>query len=333
MNINGQGKKLINTLGESRVLLNEPMSKYSSFRLGGAADYFYRAKNIQELSSAVCCAREMEIPVFIMGGGTNLLIGDKGVRGLVVKNDTSNIKMLGIKGKKTGFSSAKTSEQIAYLEVESGVSVNRLVRFSLGLGFAGLEHFLGQPGSVGGAVYINAHNMRKGIFFGDRVVEAKILKRNREIVTVAQNYFRFGYDKSVLQKTGEIVLSAVVALRRDDKAKLWKEAQETLEYRQKTQPTGIYSSGCTFRNISKSDAIRLSTPNYTTSAGFLLDSLGFKGKKAGEAMYSQYHGNFIVHSGKAKPTDVLKLIRMAKEKVKEKFNIELHEEIVIIGDF
>lgn len=324
--MNKNAQKLTSTLGQPRVFLDEPLSKYSSFHIGGPAQFFYRAKTADELVKAVNLARDLNIPVFLLGGGTNLLVGDRGFPGLVIKNDTAGIKLLGIKGKKGG-------EQTVYLEVESGVSVNRLVRFTLTQEFDGLQFFLGQPGTVGGAVYINAHNMKKGKFFGERVLKATILKKGGKVERVDASYFRFGYDKSILQQTKEVLLSVVVELKRGDKAKLWAEAQEALDFRQKTQPTGVFSSGCTFRNIAKSEAMRLATPNYTTSAGYLLDSLGLKGERCGQAMFSPHHANFIVHKGGAKAADVLELIHLAKKKVKERFNIDLTEEIVMVGEF
>lgn len=327
-------QKLIEVLGEGRVLVSEPLAKYSSFRIGGPADLFYRAKTQEELVNAVNAARKLAVPYFILGGGTNLLISDLGFDGIVIKNDTGNIRLLGIKGKKSGKETGReTSVSKVYLEVESGVSVNRLVRFTLDLGFDGLQFFLGQPGSIGGATYINAHNMKKGQYFGDKIIEAAILTKAGSIERVDKNHFHFGYDNSILQKSGEVLLSAVLELTRGDKVKLWQEAQETLGYRQSSQPTGFFSSGCTFRNIPKSDAMRLATPQFTTSAGYLLDAVGLKGEKIGQAMFSVHHANFIVHKGGATAVSVLELIKLAKKKVKERFNVDLCEEIVLVGEF
>lgn len=324
--MNNKYKRFINILGENKVTLNEPLDKYTSFKIGGPADIFFRAKNIKDLVLAVNSARKLSIPLFLTGGGTNILVSDNGFRGIVVKNDTTGIKILGLKGK-------KGTVQTVYIEAESGVTVNRLVRFALDMGFSGIEYFLGQPGTVGGAVYINAHNMKKGVYFGDNVIEAKILDKTGEIKTVSKNYLRFDYDKSIIQDTHETVLSVVLTLKRENKELVWRRASEALDYRHKTQPAGVYSSGCTFRNILKSDAIRLATPDFTTSTGYLLDSVGLKGIKAGGAMFSQNHANFIIHHGKAKASDVLELIKLAKNKVKEKFGIDLKEEIVLVGEF
>ncbi len=324
--MNNKFKQLVSILGEARVSLDEPLSKYSSMRIGGPADVIFRAKTVADLILAINSARSLSIPFFLLGGGTNLLISDSGFRGIVVKNDTGTIKLLGMKGR-------KGSVPTVFLEAESGVTINRLVRFALDQGFSGLEYFLGQPGTIGGAVYINAHNMNKGLYFGDNIIEAKILGKDGKVKVVNSEYFRFGYDQSIIQKTQEIVLSVVLQLKRGNKDDLWKEATATLHYRQNTQPSGIFSSGCTFRNIKKSDAVRLATPNFTTSAGFLLESAGLKGVKIGEAGFSAHHANFIIHRGSAKAADVLELIHTAKKKVKAKYGIDLKEEIITVGDF
>lgn len=315
-------QKVINLLGR-KVAVNEPLSKYSSFRLGGAADLFLKAKTVDELAKAITIAKINKIPVFIMSGGTNLLISDEGFRGLVIKNETDRIRLVGIKG--------NNKIRSVFLEADSGVGVNRLVRYTLEQGLSGLEPFLGQPGSIGGAMWINAHNMRMGKYFGDSVYSATILDERGEMKKVSRSYFNFGYDESILQKTHETVISVVFKLTSRDSESLWKEASSAQEYRSNTQPKGVFSSGCTFRNISQSDAIRLSTPEYTPSAGYILDSLGLKGKAIGGAMFSTEHANFIIHKGQARASDVLELIKLAKKLALTKYNLELKEEIVLVG--
>lgn len=318
-------QKLIDTLGKDRISLNEPLWKYSSLHIGGPADLFFRAKQQEDILLSVAASRNLKIPFFILGGGTNILIGDKGFRGLIIKNETNRIQLVGLRGGK--------KLHTAYLEVETGVGVNRLVRFTIEQGLAGLEVFLGQPGSVGGAVYINAHNMRLGKFIGDAVYGAKLLNKAGNVVEVPHTYFKFGYDRSCIQESEDIVLSVLFKLEVGNKEELWQKAQSVLEYRRQTQPQGVFSAGCTFRNISKSDAVRIATPDYTQSAGFLLESLGLKGEKRGNACFSSEHANFITHKGQAKACDMLELINVAKKSVKDKYGIILQEEIVQVGDF
>lgn len=328
-------KLLIKDLGREKILQKEPMSKYTSFHIGGPADLFFRASSAVELTNAVQSALHHDIPYQILGGGTNVLVSDEGFRGLIIKNDSSKIQLKGLRYKKIQEGAGKNVpyQGKVYLSVDSGVLVNRLVRYSLDQGLAGLEAFLGQPGTVGGAVYINAHNMHLSTFFGDLLLNAQILDNKGEVRIVDKSYFKFGYDQSILQKTEEILLSVTLPLVVKDKDEVWERAQEAFQYRQATQPKGKYTAGCIFRNIDKSDAMRLSTPQFTCSAGFILERLGLKKKKQGDAQFSSEHANFIINLGNAQAADVLKLISTAKKMALEKYAIRLKEEIVYIGRF
>lgn len=313
------------------ILKNEPLSKYTTFKIGGPADYFVKTTTEEELIQAVKEANKQKIPFFILGGGSNVLVSDKGYRGMIIKNEMNKIQMVGYLGKIKG---RQSSPNIVHLKVDSGVLVNRLVRYSLEQGLSGLENFLGQPGSVGGAVYINAHNMKKNDFFGEHLVEVKIMDKQGNAKIEKQFYFKFAYDESIIQKTKEIVIWVVIRFEKADKTdESWQKANEVMKYRQETQPYGIRSSGCTFRNIKKSDAFRIGSPNHTCSAGYLIDACGLKGKKIGGAKFSEKHANFIATEKEAMAKDVLVLITLAKNKVKEKFGVDLREEIVLVGDF
>ncbi len=320
--------ELSGEFGQPRVKQAEPLAKYSTLRVGGPADIFFSAKTTQEIIKAVAIARKYNLQVVVFGGATNLLVADSGIRDLVIKNESHNIRIVGVSGAVHG---ATHKSGTAVVEADSGVLVNQLVRHTVDEGLMGLEHFLGQPGTVGGAMYINAHNMHKGVFFADCVLEASILTPQTEVKTVPVSYFRFGYDESEIQRTGDIVLSVKFLLRRGDKAMLWKDATAAMNYRRETQPLGWSSSGCTFRNFSKSDALRLHTPNYTTSVGYLIDRVGLKGYQIGNAKFSERHANFIVNLGSANASDILKLIKEAKKRIKKEFNIDLKEEVVLLG--
>ncbi len=328
--MNPSYQKFIKAFGENKVLHNVDLAQFSSFKIGGPADLLFKIQNTDELIKAVNCAKRLNIDYFIIGGGTNLLISDSGFRGLVIKNDSNRIKIVGLKGGNNKTDKSLKMKSI-YLEADSGVGTNRLVRFSLDQGFSGLEAFLGQPGTVGGAIYINAHNMKMQKFIGDCVFSVKLLDSDGNIKDADNNYMKFGYDMSILQKTKETVISCIFKLNFGVKEALWKIGQLASDYRRDSQPVGYYSSGCTFRNISQSDAVRLATPNYTRSAGYLLDAVGLRGKKIGNVMFSEKHANFIVHRGEVKALDVIKLINLAKDLVKKKFKIDLHEEIVLLG--
>jgi len=323
-------KKLIRSLGENRVKTNEVLKNYSSLKIGGPADLFFKALTIQDLILAVKSAHKYDVDYFILGGGTNILFSDDGFRGLIIKNESGNIRLKGLTGRRFAENTKKSLVNKVYLEVDSGVTINRLVRNTLSQGFSGLQYFLGQPGTVGGAVWINAHNVNQGQFFGDLVKAATLLNPQKGVISVNREYFHFAYDKSVIQKSQDTVLTVTLELATGDKEELWKIAKDSLLYRQKTQPSGIKTAGCLFRNIDKSDALRLATPNYTCSAGYLLDACGMKGITLGGARISDTHANFLINLGQARTSDVLELINLAKEKVRNRFGVNLQLEVVVL---
>ena len=192
---------------------------------------------------------------------------------------------------------------------------------------------LGLPGSVGGALYMNSKWTHPNGYVGDCVYQARIVTKTGEEKIVPQSYFHFAYDTSSLQTTDDIVISVVFALTAYDKDRLWAIANESIAHRKNTQPQGVFTAGCTFRNLSQSEAILASTPDGTMSAGRLLDHVGLKGTVVGGAMISPQHANFIVNTGKATAKDVIELIEIARAKVKEQFGITLTEEIERIGEF
>ncbi|HLB60575.1 MAG TPA: UDP-N-acetylmuramate dehydrogenase [Patescibacteria group bacterium] len=310
---------------------NIPLSQYTNWRIGGSADYFAVAETRDELISAVSYAQKNSLPVFVLGGGTNVLVSDSGFRGLVIKNKMNTITMTALKGSVAGLD--EKPERQAFVRADAGVLTNRLVRYTCDQAMSGLENFLGQPGTVGGAMYINAHNMNQNDFFGDHVAEAELLTLEGELKTVPQSYFQFGYDESTIQHSKDVVVSVVVKLdqRADEKDAIWAKAEAAMKYRHETQPKGYPTAGCTFRNISPEDARRIETPNKTRSAGYLVDQCGLKGHQIGNAKFSDEHANFILNLGGATAADIKRLIDTAKEKVKEKFGVDLHEEVVLVG--
>lgn len=312
-------------LGQLRVKRNEPMMGHTMFRIGGPADLFFETFSQEELITAVKTARELKIPVFILGQGANILVSDRGIRGLVIHNRATNIRVVGLKGHGRGRLGGVDE---VFVEAESGVLINQLVRFSVDDGLEGLEFLLSVPGTIGGALKINAH-FRPEIdeFIGNALAKAKLLTKEGNVVEVERDYFNFGYDKSEIQKTGDIVLSATFKLKKADKKKLWQIALEDVKYRDLSQPIGIPCSGCTFRNPVEENELKVK------AAGYLLEKVGLRGFKKGNVQFSQKHANFIQNLGNGKAKEVLELITLAKRKVKEKFGVELKEEIFYAGEF
>ncbi len=317
--------------GQLRVKRDEPMRLHTGNKVGGPADMYVEALTVEELVRAYTTARELHFPVTILGGATNVLVSDRGVRGLVIKNRTSQIKLLGVKGTITG-GDKKVSDVL--LEADSGVQIGHLVRYTIEESLGGLESFLGLPGTVGGATYNNSHFQRHGEYIGDHIVAARLLTPGGVVKEVEVSYFEFGYDYSKLQETGEIVLVAQFRLKPADKASLWAKANEASKtIRLAEQPYQVPSCGCTWQNITREDALRIGTPNLTLSAGYLIDQLGLKGTRSGNAQISDKHANFIVNLGGATAADWLLLMKHARIKVRERFDVTLKPEIFLIGDF
>ena len=325
MKIYDEFKKI---LGD-RLRQNEILAPYTTLKIGGPAEFFYEAKTQEELVSAVIQARKFSLPVFILGGGSNILIGDGGIGGLVIKNNTREIHIAGMKGKLT----SGMPQGHVYVEADSGVLFNSFVRFTIEEGLSGLEMHLGLPGTVGGAIYMNSKWTHPESYIGDVLYQATILTPANEVKVVPKSYFHFGYDQSAIQKTHDIVLSVVFALTPEKKEQLWEVANASIAHRRTTQPQGTFSPGCTFQNITKAQAISIPTPNHTTSAGFLVDHSGLKGTIIGDAQISDQHANFIINRSKASAADVIQLIERAREQVKKQFGVTLKEEIVRVGEF
>lgn len=307
--------------------VDEPMSAHTTFKIGGPAQYYLDVATIDDLVKAVAAAKKLNLSVFIFGGGSNVIVADSGIRGLVIKNNCRRFEMASMTGK---IKNRQLNVDRALVYAESGVIMNQLVRFTIDQGLSGLEYQLGLPGTVGGAVYMNSNFPKKDAYVGDSLYRAKLLAKDGTIHEVDNSYFHFAYDKSILQETGEILLSAVFKLDKEDKKLLWERGTEALKYRDSTQPKGA-SAGCTFRNISIVDAMAIPTPQRITSAGYLIDKAGLKGKRIGDAMISTMHANFILNMGQARAQDVLTLVELIKSEVNKKFRAPLHLEVKTVG--
>lgn len=319
-------KELRKEFGD-RIRVNEPMGLHTTFKIGGPAQYYLDVDKVDDILKAAMVAKKLNLPIFVFGGGSNIIVSDTGIKGLVIKNNCRRFEVMRMSGR------IKNKEIVtdkALVYAEAGVIMNQLVRFTIEQGFGGLEYQLGLPGTVGGGICMNSNFPRKGVYVGDCVFKAKLLTPAGEIKEVDQGYFQFAYDYSILQKTGELLLSVIFKLAPEDKKVLWERGMEALKYRNETQPKGA-SAGCTFRNISIVDALRVPTPQNVTSAGYLIDKAGLKGKRIGDAMISDVHANFILNMGNAKAEDVVALVGLMKSEVHKKLGVDLTLEVKNIG--
>lgn len=298
---------------DDRVARHAPLAPLTTFRLGGPADWLVEVRSVGELAAVVRAAVEAQAPITVLGGGSNVLVADAGVRGVVVRLQLTAI-------------SRPTPELV---RAECGVTINGLVRWTVGRGLSGVEAWAGTPGTVGGALYGNAHWQGRNI--GDCIRQAGLMSRAGETAAVRADAMAFGYDTSRLSRTGEIALWADFEVKPGEPDALRAIARASLAYRKRTQPLAAPSAGCIFQNP---DSTRDRIPDgIPASAGALIDRAGLKGMRRGGAHISETHANFIVNDGGARASDVRALIEIAREAVRERFGLELRDEIVCLGTF
>ncbi len=302
-----QFKQFEKSLGKGRIKKNLILASYTTFKMGGWAEFYFEAYNKDDLIKAYQIAKKLNLPFLLLAGGSNTIITDKKIEGLVVRNLYVEKKII-----------EKRNKDV-WLQVSSGYPMNKLVKDTIDEGFSGFEYHLGLPGTLGGAICMNSKWIKPASYIGDNLLSAEITDGKGKIKIVDKNYFQFAYDFSILQKTKEILLTATFLLKRENKNILEKRAQKVLNYRKKTQPLGVFSSGCFFKNINGK------------SAGYLIDQCGLKGYSAGDFYVSEKHANFIINRGNGKSEDLLRLVKLIKEKVKTKFGVRLEEEVIMIS--
>ncbi len=289
---------------------DEPLSRHTTFGIGGPADAFVTVRNAQELARAVLIAREFAAPIFILGAGSNVLVGDNGVRGVVIDNQAKAVTVTPDEGSGGG----------ARVVAESGVSFAALARQMAREGWAGIEWAAGIPGTLGGAVVYNA-----GAYDGclaDVLVSATLLNGGNATKTLANAELEFSYRNSIVtrgQCAGCVVLSVELALTRGDATALVAKVGEYDRMRLAAQPRGR-NSGSTFKNPQGEHAWRL------------IDAAGLRGHRIGDARISEKHCNFIENLGDARAADVAALMREAQRRVRERFGIELENEVELVGE-
>lgn len=276
------------------------LAPYTSFHIGGPARYFFQVEDSSEIPAIMRIAAEEQIPVFILGGGYNILIADTGFPGVVIVNKSS-----------------RTLIDNDIVVADGGTSLPLLISQTLDSNLVGLEYLFGIPGTVGGAVRGNAGVPDHEI--GDLVLDAMICDSVGNVSTVFSDYFQFGYRESILKKNSNILLSVRLQLQKGDGEIARKTIQELKESRIKKQPVGR-SCGSFFKN-----------PSANQSAGMLIDQCGLKGFRIGDAIVSPQHANFIMNAGSATYRDMIALITHIKKSVFNKFGIILEEEVQIVA--
>ncbi|PED39081.1 UDP-N-acetylmuramate dehydrogenase [Bacillus cereus] len=299
-------EQLVNELIEAdvgRVLVNEPLARYTTMKIGGPADILIVPKHVAGIEKTLQLVKQYKTKWTVIGRGSNLLVSDQGIEGVVIR----------------------LGEGLDHLEVEkhkvrvgSGYPLIKLSTLLSRQGLAGLEFASGIPGSVGGAVYMNAGAHKSDI--SSVLSKALILFEDGTIAWLTNKELEFSYRSSVLQtKRPGIVLEAVFQLQAGKREEIVRSMQNNKDYRRETQPWNHPCAGSVFRNP---------IPHF---AGDLVEKAGLRGYRIGGAQISEMHGNFIVNTGGASAQDVLSLIELIKHTIKDKFDVDMHTEVEIIG--
>ncbi len=286
-----------------------PLADFTTYKIGGSAEYYVAVRSSQELKNAVVAAREANEPYFILGCGANILIRDGGIKGLVIHNLAQTARIEG-----------------TTLYAESGAIIEKLIEQTRDAGLSGLEHFVGIPSTVGGAMRQNLHflspDRERTLYIEESVQSAEILDENNSVRTVDRSFFQFGYDDSIIHHKNIVVLSVVFQLVPSTQEAIQAQMDANMEWRIAKQPQlwDYPSCGSVFKKIEG------------VGAGRLIDDAGLKGTRIGGAEISPKHANYIVNNGNATARDVLDLIKLAQTKVKEKSGYDIEPEILIIGE-
>jgi len=298
------------------------LAPYTTFKIGGPAEYFALVKTLEELQEAMAWAKENEKDIFVFGGGSNLLIGDNGIKGLVIKLDLQRLE----------FDENKVI-------VGAGLSLAYLLNQALENALTGLEFAAGVPGTVGGAIRGNAGTY--GLAMGDVVTAIRYLDKNNELKTMAKNEADFAYRHSIFKVNNYLIVEAELLLAKGDVAASKALVQERLMYRKNNHPNQP-SAGCIFKNISfkeadieslkaKSIEVEKFLEHKKIPAGYLIEKAGLKAKTIGQAQVSTQHANYIINLGGAKAEEVMILTSLIKQQIRDKFGLQLEEEVQFVG--
>lgn len=305
--------RLATCLGAERLRADVVLAPFTTFKIGGPADLFIEVASADEMAAVVAAARDADIPWFVLGLGANILIGDRGFRGLVIRNAAAHVHW----------------SDDGLVTAESGTVMRDLILESVRRGWSGLEHYVGIPSSLGGAVWQNLHFLSpapervRTMFLAEVFESCQILAEDGARRSVDASYVQFGYDDTVFHHRRDIVLAATLRLAAGDPATMRRIMEENLSWRGARHPwlDWFPSAGSIFKKIEG------------VGAGRLIDQCGLKGFRHGDAQISTLHANIIVNLGRATAADVRAVIATAQERVHETFGHRLEPEIGFIGEF
>ncbi len=298
------------------------LSHQTYFKIGGPAEVYLELNQKKQIVKVINYCKEKNIKLTILGGGSNVIVADEGISGLVLHLRNNQFEKL---------EEGKDGKQL--VKVGAGLKTSLLVKKTIDSGLTGLEFFLGVPGTVGGAVFNNAHYLEDLI--STHIYQVEVLNPTGETILLNKEECDFGYDTSRFQNSQEIILEVTFLLEKGSLTESQELIKKATQYRAKTQPLGLPSSGCIFKNTPNTPELKNLFPQFKDrqfiSAGFLIDQAGLKGVRVGGVEVSNKHAAFFINNGSGTTADLKKLIRLVKKQIKEKFNINLEEEIFYLS--
>ncbi len=291
------------------MILNAPMKQYTTWKIGGPADCLIEPKNSEDIVAVVRFAREHQVPLFVLGNGSNLLVSDDGIEGIVLHCGDSLAQ----------FSFAEVSDDTVLLTAGSGALLTKMARETAKRGLAGLQWSVGIPASLGGAAIMNAGAY--GHCFYEVLSAAEIVTENGETARLSGDELGWSYRHTALMDRKTIVTGVELRLTKGDRDELMKTVDETIKLRREKQPLDFPSAGSVFKNPEGSHA------------GYLVELTGLRGMRVGNAEVSEKHGNFILNKGDCTAKDVLTLIDQVRREVKQAQGYDLVPEVKLVGRF
>lgn len=296
--------RIMDIIDKNRIYTNEPMKNHTTFRVGGSADFFVVPKTKEEVKNIVALCQEMDMPYYVLGNGSNLLVGDKGYRGVIIQiyKEMNTIQV-----------------EENRMKVQAGALLSKIGSAALEAGLTGFEFAAGIPGTMGGAVSMNA-----GAYGGemkDVLYDVTVLTPAGEIITLQKEELELGYRTSIVARKSYIVLEATIVLEKGDKEAIKARMDELRGLRTAKQPLEYPSAGSTFKRPE----------GYF--AGKLIQDSGLRGFQVGGAQVSEKHCGFVINKENATAADILELMRQVSAIVKEKFGVELEAEVKRLGEF
>lgn len=298
--------ELENIISKDKIKVDEPMNKYTSFKTGGKVDYYIKAENRQEISDIIKYAKQNKIPLHIIGNGSNILVSDEGIRGIVLKIDLKGIKI-------------EEQDNQFIVTVAAGEKVMALAQKLLQNSITGFEELSGIPGTIGGAIKMNAG--AHGREMKDIVISTTYMNEDGKIYELTNEEQEFTYRHSTFFEHKYVILETKLLLQKGDKEQIEAKMNEYFTWRKDKQPLEYPSAGSTFKRGD----------NFITAK--LIDDCGLKGYTIGGAQISEKHAGFIINKESATSKDIFELIKYTKTKVYEKFKVRIEEEVEIIGEF